>query len=42
MFTDAWIAAAAVQLDVPLVTHNGNDYAAVPNLTVLTADNTIA
>jgi len=36
-FADAWIAAAAIQLNVPLVTHNANDYAVVPNLTVLTA-----
>jgi predicted nucleic acid-binding protein len=35
-FADAWIAAAAIQLNVPLVTHNANDYAVVPNLTVLT------
>ena len=31
-FADAWIAAAAIQLNVPLVTHNASDYTAVPNL----------
>jgi predicted nucleic acid-binding protein len=36
-FADAWIAAAALQLNVPLVTHNIRDYAAVENLTILTA-----
>jgi predicted nucleic acid-binding protein len=36
-FADAWIAAAAVQLNVPLVTHNASDYQAVENLTILTA-----
>ena len=36
-FADAWIAAAAVQLNVPLVTHNAGDYQAVENLTILTA-----
>jgi predicted nucleic acid-binding protein len=36
-FADAWIAAAAVQLNVPLVTHNVGDYNAVDGLTVLTA-----
>jgi predicted nucleic acid-binding protein len=41
-FADAWIAAAALQLNVPLVTHNANDYAAIPNLTVLTATTPIA
>jgi len=34
-FADAWIAAAAVQLNVPLVTHNASDYDAVENLTIL-------
>jgi predicted nucleic acid-binding protein len=34
---DAWIAAAALQLNVPLVTHNARDYRAVEKLTVLTA-----
>ena len=36
-FADAWIAAAALQLDVPLVTHNARDYGAVHGLTILTA-----
>jgi predicted nucleic acid-binding protein len=36
-FADAWIAAAAVQLNVPLVTHNARDYQSVENLTILTA-----
>jgi predicted nucleic acid-binding protein len=40
-FADAWIAAAAVQLNVPLVTHNANDYAGVENLAILTAAGTI-
>ena len=40
-FADAWIAAAAVQLNVPLVTHNASDYQAVENLTILTASTEI-
>jgi predicted nucleic acid-binding protein len=36
-FADAWIAASAVQLNIPLVTHNVGDYVAVKSLTVLTA-----
>jgi predicted nucleic acid-binding protein len=36
-FADAWIAAAAVQLNVPLVTHNAGDFRAVESLTILTA-----
>jgi len=35
-FADAWIAAAAVQLNVPLVTHNVGDYVAVDALMILT------
>jgi predicted nucleic acid-binding protein len=35
-FADAWIAAAAVQLNIPVVTNNASDYAAVENLIVLT------
>src|SRR5947207_12513984 len=35
-FADTWIAAAAVQLGVPLATHNASDYEAVDNLTILT------
>jgi len=34
---DAWIAAAALQLNVPLATHNASDYAAVESLVLLTA-----
>ena len=41
MFADAWIAAAAVQLNVPLATHNASDFAAVENLQILTATTTI-
>jgi predicted nucleic acid-binding protein len=36
-FADAWVAAAALQLNVPLATHNASDYAAVDNLVLLTA-----
>jgi tRNA(fMet)-specific endonuclease VapC len=36
-FADAWIASAALQLNIPLVTHNASDYGAVQNLKVLTA-----
>ena len=36
-FADAWIAAAALQLDVPLVTHNARDFGAGENLTILTS-----
>jgi len=36
-FADGWIAAAALQLNVPLITHNASDYRAVENLTILTA-----
>jgi predicted nucleic acid-binding protein len=36
-FADAWIAAAAVQLNIPLVTHNASEYTAVENLVLLTA-----
>ena len=36
-FADAWIAAAASQVNVPLVTHNAGDYRAVEKLTILTA-----
>jgi tRNA(fMet)-specific endonuclease VapC len=34
---DAWIAATALALDVPLVTHNTVDFAGVDGLTILTA-----
>ena len=40
-FADAWIAAAALQLNVPLVTHNVRDYAGIQNLVVLTAPATV-
>ena len=33
--TDAWIAATAVLYGVPLVTHNKDDFAHVPGLTVI-------
>ncbi|MGA3236006.1 MAG: PIN domain-containing protein [Bryobacteraceae bacterium] len=36
-FADAWIAAAALQLNIPLVTHNARDYEAIETLTILTA-----
>jgi len=36
-FPDAWIAAAALQLGVPLATHNFGDYDAVDNLVILRA-----
>ena len=36
-FADAWIAAAAMQLNIPLVTHNARDYEAIDKLTILTA-----
>jgi len=36
-FADAWIAAAALQLNVPIVTHNASDFDAVENLMILTA-----
>ena len=36
-FADAWIAASALRLNVPLVTHNARDYRAVEKLTILTA-----
>ena len=35
-FPDAWIAAA-LQLNIPLVTHNASDYEAIDGLTILTA-----
>lgn len=37
-FADAWIAAAALQLNVPLATHNASDYSAIDSLTILTAE----
>ncbi|SRR5258708_1083531 len=32
---DAWIAATALLYDLPLVTHNGDDYRGVPDLEVI-------
>jgi tRNA(fMet)-specific endonuclease VapC len=32
---DAWIAATALLHDLPLVTHNGDDYRGVPNLVLI-------
>jgi tRNA(fMet)-specific endonuclease VapC len=32
---DAWIAATALRMQVPLVTHNGADFRKVPDLKVL-------
>jgi tRNA(fMet)-specific endonuclease VapC len=34
---DAWIAATALELGVPLITHNRSDYAGVPNLSIISA-----
>jgi tRNA(fMet)-specific endonuclease VapC len=36
-FADAWIAAAALQLKVPLATHNASHFEGIQDLTVLTA-----
>ena len=35
--SDAWIAATALALHAPLVTHNPSDFAAVDGLSILTA-----
>lgn len=32
---DVWIAATALLLDAPLVTHNGAHFSGVPGLTVI-------
>ena len=32
---DAWVAATALLLNVPLVTHNGGHYAGIENLRVI-------
>jgi predicted nucleic acid-binding protein len=37
VFADAWIAAAALQLSVPLATHNASDFEAVDGLLIFTA-----
>jgi hypothetical protein len=36
-FADAWIAAAALRLNVPLATHNVSDFESVDGLSILTA-----
>jgi predicted nucleic acid-binding protein len=33
---DAWIAATALTLNSPLVTHNAADFRGIPGLTILT------
>jgi len=33
---DAWIAAAALRYDLPLVTHNGKDFLEIPHLRLIT------
>jgi tRNA(fMet)-specific endonuclease VapC len=35
--SDAWIAATALTLGVPLITHNASDYQAIESLAVITA-----
>jgi len=40
-FADSWVAAAALQLNVPLATHNAGDYVAVDNLLLLTVPTTV-
>jgi tRNA(fMet)-specific endonuclease VapC len=37
-FSDAWIAATALQLNVPLVTHNVRHFEVVEGLTILTVE----
>ena len=34
---DAWNAATALMYDIPLITHNSNDYRGVPGLQIITA-----
>jgi predicted nucleic acid-binding protein len=36
-FADAWIAATALQLNVPIATHNASHFAVVERLVILTA-----
>ncbi len=38
-FADAWIAATALQLNIPLVSHNAKDYESIDALTIITASN---
>ena len=33
---DAWVAATALQLECPVLTHNLRDFANVPGLTIIT------
>lgn len=37
-FADAWIAATALQLNMPLVTHNARDFQSIDGLRILTAE----
>ena len=37
-FADAWIAATALQLNIPLVSHNAKHYEPLEALTVITAE----
>jgi predicted nucleic acid-binding protein len=37
-FADAWIAAAALQVNIPLATHNASDFEAVDGLLILPVD----
>jgi predicted nucleic acid-binding protein len=34
-FADSWIAATALHLDLPLVTHNPHDFQDIPGLAVI-------
>lgn len=40
-FADAWIAAEALRLNIPLVTHNSRDFESVGDLRLLTARNPV-
>jgi predicted nucleic acid-binding protein len=40
-FADAWIAAAALQLNIPLATHNARHFEGIQDLAVLTAPEAI-